>query len=174
MSLLMKRPKTGPGPSRAAPSEPAGGALPLGTAAPVNRGRTASATAAPASRSAAPAEDALWVDKFAPRSAADLAVHKKKVEEVQQWLQQANVSLELGLPPASRLLVLSGPPGAGKSATLRVLACAAATRPPHSSPPHAHRGHLVPQVRDALRAVRMGRVRRLPRSPDLRTRLSPG
>ena len=49
-------------------------------------------------------------------------MHKKKVEEVQGWLQRADVSLQLGLPPTPRLLILSGPPGAGKSAMLRVLA----------------------------------------------------
>lgn len=27
-----------------------------------------------------------WNDKFAPKQEADLAVHKKKIEEVRQWL----------------------------------------------------------------------------------------
>ena len=99
----------------------------------------------------------MWVDKHAPHCISDLAVHKKKIEEVQQWLQQANVSLELGLPPASRLLVLSGPPGAGKSATLRVLACAPPDAPSPAMParpllcqrrrvlsprPHPHRSEM--------------------------------
>ena len=30
---------------------------------------------------------ALWVEKHAPRSAADLTVHAKKVAEVRTWLQ---------------------------------------------------------------------------------------
>ena len=41
---------------------------------------------------------------------------------MRDWLKRADVSLQLGLPPTPRLLVLSGPPGAGKSAVLRVLA----------------------------------------------------
>jgi len=74
---------------------------------------------APAS---SPAPPALWVDKHAPRSSGDLAVHKKKVEEVREWLKRADASLQLGLPPTPRMLVLSGPTGSGKSAMLQVLA----------------------------------------------------
>ena len=69
-----------------------------------------------------PAPPALWVDKHAPRSSGDLAVHKKKVEEVRDWLKRADASLQLGLPPTPRMLVLSGPTGSGKSAMLQVLA----------------------------------------------------
>ena len=63
-----------------------------------------------------------WIDKYAPRSGGELAMHKKKVDEVRQWLKKADTSLQLGLPPVPRLLVLSGPPGSGKSTMLRVLA----------------------------------------------------
>ena len=35
--------------------------------------------------------------KYAPRSAADLIVHKKKVDEVRRWLTQADALLQLGL-----------------------------------------------------------------------------
>ena len=66
--------------------------------------------------------EALWVEKHAPKSSADLAMHKKKVEEVRAWLQQADASLQLGLPPSKRMLVLIGPPGSGKSTMLRVIA----------------------------------------------------
>lgn len=66
--------------------------------------------------------EALWVEKHAPKSSADLAMHKKKVEEVRTWLQRADASLQLGLPPTPRMLVLSGPPGSGKSTMLRVIA----------------------------------------------------
>ena len=71
---------------------------------------------------APPPASELWVDKYAPRASGDLVVHKKKVDEVRRWLTQADALLQLGLPPSPRLLVLSGPPGAGKSALLRVLA----------------------------------------------------
>ncbi|EOD15359.1 hypothetical protein EMIHUDRAFT_211526 [Emiliania huxleyi CCMP1516] len=49
-------------------------------------------------------------------------MHKKKVEELRQWLATADASLQLGLPPSPRMLVLSGPPGCAKSTALRVLA----------------------------------------------------
>jgi DNA polymerase III delta prime subunit len=49
-------------------------------------------------------------------------MHKKKVEEIRHWLEQADASLQLGLPPSPRMLVLSGPPGAAKSAALRTVA----------------------------------------------------
>eukprot|EP00908_Phaeocystis_cordata_P009483 Transcript_20263.p1 GENE.Transcript_20263~~Transcript_20263.p1 ORF type:complete len:641 (+),score=165.34 Transcript_20263:1-1923(+) len=88
-----------------------------------------SAAAGPSSGAPAPApppppqiSEALWVDKHAPRTSADLAIHKKKVEEVRDWLKRADASLQLGLPPTPRMLVLSGPTGSGKSAMLRVLA----------------------------------------------------
>ena len=75
-----------------------------------------------ASSSSSETRDDVWVDKYRPRCTADLAVQRKKIEQVQQWLQKADASLQLGLPPATRLLVLTGPPGVGKSATVRVLA----------------------------------------------------
>jgi hypothetical protein len=31
-------------------------------------------------------DDQLWVDKFAPQSLQDLAVHKRKVDDVRRWL----------------------------------------------------------------------------------------
>ena len=82
----------------------------------------------PAAASAAPSSahfhvpEMMWTDKHAPSSSADLAMHKKKVDEIRQWLRIADASLQLGLPPTPRMLVLSGPPGSGKSAMLRVLA----------------------------------------------------
>ncbi|KAL1511466.1 hypothetical protein AB1Y20_006264 [Prymnesium parvum] len=64
----------------------------------------------------------LWTDKYEPGSSASLAMHKKKIEEIRLWLRNADASLQLGLPPTPRMLVLSGPPGSGKSTMLRVLA----------------------------------------------------
>ncbi|KAF8880655.1 Rad17 cell cycle checkpoint protein-domain-containing protein [Infundibulicybe gibba] len=46
-------------------------------------------------------EDQMWVDKYEPRSEAELAVHVKKVED--------------------RILALTGPAGTAKTATIRVL-----------------------------------------------------
>ncbi|KAJ1977946.1 Cell cycle checkpoint protein rad17 [Dimargaris xerosporica] len=73
-----------------------------------------------------PTSDALWVDKYAPTTVADLAVHKRKVQDVQNWLEQACAEVHPGPTSAPtwshRILVLTGPPGVGKTATLRVLA----------------------------------------------------
>ncbi|KAK3091878.1 hypothetical protein FSP39_023378 [Pinctada imbricata] len=51
-------------------------------------------------------------------SCADLAVHKKKIEEVESWLR-THLSPDVKRPG---ILLLTGPTGAGKTATLRVLA----------------------------------------------------
>ena len=34
-------------------------------------------------------DDQLWVDKYAPQSLQDLAVHKRKVDDVRRWLADA-------------------------------------------------------------------------------------
>lgn len=59
--------------------------------------------------------DESWVDTHAPHSQAELAVHKKKIETVEQWMR--------GCSNASQgcILLLSGPSGCGKTATVRVL-----------------------------------------------------
>lgn len=93
------------------------------SAAPGARAKASSSSsdfpfAAPAPATAA---HELWIEKYSPRTSQELAMHPKKIDEVQQWLQKADVSLQLGLPPTPRLLILSGPPGTGKSAMLRVL-----------------------------------------------------
>lgn len=64
-------------------------------------------------------EDGIWADMYPPVIEQELAVHKKKVEIVRRWLTDAfeGVSLQ----KYRKLLILSGPAGAGKTATLRVL-----------------------------------------------------
>ena len=34
-------------------------------------------------------DDRLWVDKYEPQSLQDLAVHKRKVDDVRRWLEEA-------------------------------------------------------------------------------------
>ena len=34
-------------------------------------------------------DDRLWVDKYAPQTLQDLAVHKRKVDDVRRWLVDA-------------------------------------------------------------------------------------
>lgn len=69
-----------------------------------------------------PEDDRLWVDKYEPTTEADLAVHKRKVEDVRRWLVEA---FEGGpsrkLRKYRRILVLTGPAGTAKTTTLRVL-----------------------------------------------------
>ncbi|KDQ11559.1 hypothetical protein BOTBODRAFT_189751 [Botryobasidium botryosum FD-172 SS1] len=75
-------------------------------------------------RAQSPVDDQLWVDKYEPQTAEDLAVHKRKVEDVRKWLGEAFDS-----SPGStkrrkyrRILALTGPAGTGKTVTIRVLA----------------------------------------------------
>lgn len=58
-----------------------------------------------------------WVEVYRPHTVTDLAVHKKKVEELRQWL-------EFALSPTARhpMLLITGPVGCGKTATLHALA----------------------------------------------------
>ncbi|TDL27922.1 P-loop containing nucleoside triphosphate hydrolase protein [Rickenella mellea] len=62
----------------------------------------------------------MWVDRYEPKSEAELAVHKRKVEGVRRWLQEALEDERLR--KYRRILTLTGPAGTGKTATLRVLA----------------------------------------------------
>lgn len=61
--------------------------------------------------------DVPWIDRVPLRKSADLAVHKKKVSDVQAWIQASfeNVTRKT-------VLILSGPAGVGKSATVETLA----------------------------------------------------
>ncbi|KAI3124401.1 hypothetical protein CBS147326_8231 [Penicillium roqueforti] len=57
-----------------------------------------------------------WAQRFAPANLGELAVHKKKVSDVQHWLEDAFA----GRRP-ERLLVLRGPAGSGKTTTMSLL-----------------------------------------------------
>ncbi|KAL6596039.1 hypothetical protein ACP70R_047403 [Stipagrostis hirtigluma subsp. patula] len=62
----------------------------------------------------------LWVDKYKPHSSTDLAVHKKKIEDVKKWLEE-----KLKAPKQTVggwALVLTGQTGVGKSATVKAIA----------------------------------------------------
>lgn len=61
----------------------------------------------------------MWVDRFAPTDRDTLAVHPRKVTDVNNWLNEA---YNPKLAKYRRLLVLSGPSGAAKTATLKILA----------------------------------------------------
>ncbi|KAG1736111.1 Rad17 cell cycle checkpoint protein-domain-containing protein [Suillus paluster] len=68
-------------------------------------------------------DNRLWVDKYEPTIEADLAVHKRKVEDVRRWLSEAFEGGPTGkLRKYRRILVLTGPAGTAKTTTLRVIA----------------------------------------------------
>lgn len=63
-------------------------------------------------------DEDLWLEKYKPKSEVELAVHKKKVAEVRNWfLDQLCTQVGHG-----SILLLTGPTGAGKTATVSVLA----------------------------------------------------
>ncbi|PPQ71519.1 hypothetical protein CVT26_010390 [Gymnopilus dilepis] len=67
-------------------------------------------------------DDTLWVDKYEPITEAELAVHVRKVDDVRRWLGEAFDGGPSGkLTKYRRILVLTGPAGTGKTATIRVL-----------------------------------------------------
>ncbi|KAG0458723.1 hypothetical protein HPP92_021851 [Vanilla planifolia] len=61
----------------------------------------------------------LWIDKYKPSSVAQLAVHKKKVEEIKCWLEDR---LTKSKGRSGNVLLLTGHAGIGKSATVRAIA----------------------------------------------------
>ncbi|GAA6059117.1 hypothetical protein JCM10212_003864 [Sporobolomyces blumeae] len=66
-------------------------------------------------------EQGMWVDRFGPMSREELSVHARKVSDVSTWLEEAFGS-NAKLSKYRRILVLSGPAGAGKTATIQALA----------------------------------------------------
>ncbi|KAK7376131.1 hypothetical protein VNO78_34985 [Psophocarpus tetragonolobus] len=64
--------------------------------------------------------DDLWIDKYKPLSLEELAVHKKKVEEVKTWFEERLKPLK-GIY-TNNVLIVSGQAGVGKSAAIHVIA----------------------------------------------------
>ncbi|KAL6224467.1 hypothetical protein ACLB2K_003322 [Fragaria x ananassa] len=62
----------------------------------------------------------LWVEKYKPRSFEELAVHKKKVEEVKGWFEERLINSKG--ESSNHALVITGQAGVGKSATIHVIA----------------------------------------------------
>ncbi|CAG4956078.1 unnamed protein product [Colias eurytheme] len=57
-----------------------------------------------------------WMKNFDPVKVDDLAVHNKKIQEVEEWLKCSCLN------SSSNMLLLSGPVGCGKTATIHTLA----------------------------------------------------
>lgn len=65
----------------------------------------------------------LWVDKYKPHSLEDLAVHKKKVEEVKSWFEERlKTTKNLQGNLINNVVVINGKAGVGKSTTIHVIA----------------------------------------------------
>ncbi|XP_027720041.1 cell cycle checkpoint protein RAD17 isoform X2 [Vombatus ursinus] len=64
-------------------------------------------------------ESEPWVDKYKPETQNELAVHKKKVEELETWLKAHVFEKQPKL--GGSILIITGPPGCGKTATLQIL-----------------------------------------------------
>ncbi|XP_064357758.1 cell cycle checkpoint protein RAD17-like isoform X3 [Dromaius novaehollandiae] len=64
-------------------------------------------------------QDEPWVDKYKPATQNDLAVHKKKIEEVEAWLKMHIFQRQP--KQGGFVLLLTGPPGCGKTATIQML-----------------------------------------------------
>ncbi|KAK5283704.1 RFC checkpoint protein Rad17 [Exophiala xenobiotica] len=58
-----------------------------------------------------------WADRYGPSNLEELVVHKRKVGDVQNWLQG-----KIAGRNGQKLLVLKGPAGSGKTTTLSLLA----------------------------------------------------
>ncbi|NXI70731.1 RAD17 protein, partial [Anseranas semipalmata] len=65
-------------------------------------------------------QDEPWVDKYKPETQSDLAVQKKKIEEVETWLKMH--LFQRPIKQGGSVLLLTGPPGCGKTATIQILA----------------------------------------------------
>lgn len=75
-----------------------------------------------------------WAEEFGPNTLEELMVHKKKVSDVRNWLENAlwdqyskvrsskAFAVVQSLTGRKRLLILKGPSGAGKTATITMLA----------------------------------------------------
>lgn len=64
-------------------------------------------------------ENEPWVEKYKPETQHELAVHKKKIEEVETWLKTE--VLERQSKQGGSILLITGPPGCGKTATIKIL-----------------------------------------------------
>lgn len=61
--------------------------------------------------------DALWVEKYAPRNPGQISINKQKLGQVRE-----SIGRLVNGQASDRILVLSGPPGCGKSTTAKIVA----------------------------------------------------
>ncbi|KAK0551426.1 DNA replication factor C complex subunit Rfc1 [Tilletia horrida] len=73
--------------------------------------------------------NSLWTVKYAPRSLKDIVANKGNVEKLQTWLQNWSASVRCGFKKPGkdamgtfRAVLISGPPGIGKTTTAHLVA----------------------------------------------------
>ena len=76
----------------------------------------------PVKAALATADSELWTDKYAPTTIDTLAVHHTGVDRVRSWLAESLRALQQRARSPPTVLVLTGPPGSGKTTLVRLLA----------------------------------------------------
>ncbi|XP_058835626.1 cell cycle checkpoint protein RAD17 isoform X2 [Topomyia yanbarensis] len=100
-------------------SEPSANHQPSAAKAPKLTKTNSFTFAVPAVPAATGASQIDWSVDLAPRTVTDLAVHPKKLDEIQQWFRTYD-RVRDSEPVA--ILLVSGPPGCGKSTTVKTIA----------------------------------------------------
>ncbi|KAJ5684847.1 uncharacterized protein N7477_001192 [Penicillium maclennaniae] len=77
---------------------------------------TGNSTRSPSPAQSVEEDKRPWAQRFAPSNLDEIAVHKRKVSDVQNWLEDAFSGRR-----RERLLVLRGPAGSGKTTTINLL-----------------------------------------------------
>ncbi|XP_031625363.1 cell cycle checkpoint protein RAD17 [Contarinia nasturtii] len=60
-----------------------------------------------------------WIENFSPRTKMELAIHAKKVAEVEDWFR---VVRDRKMKNAAPILLVTGPAGSGKTQTIKIIA----------------------------------------------------
>ncbi|KAI7892842.1 Rad17 cell cycle checkpoint protein-domain-containing protein [Mucor mucedo] len=67
-------------------------------------------------RSRSESSSTVWIDKYEPKSEADIGVRNDKIKEVRKAIEQSAIYNDM-----IKLLILTGPTGSGKSALIKLL-----------------------------------------------------
>lgn len=62
-----------------------------------------------------------WIENFAPNTKTDLAIHPKKIAELEDWFRLIEAQKKQSHAPP-QILLITGPSGSGKTASLKVVA----------------------------------------------------